>query len=216
MPYVPIRAGFSPLMPNWRRLPWRLSHVDGPRRLSQLRRLCVLATHRHARVPIAPSAWLGPRFTLFIPDHGTLTIGEHVQFRRGFTCEISGNGRVSIGDRTVFTSDALIQCSTSVDIGPDCSFGQSLLIVDGDHRFRNPDLPMLAQGFDFRPVTIGAGTAITTKCSVIGANVGERVFVGANSVITKDIPSYCLAIGAPAKVVDYYGPPGLRPAGIDP
>jgi len=175
----------------------------------------VLATHRHARVTIAPSAWLGPRFTLFIPDCGTLTIGEYVQFRRGFTCEISGDGRVTIGDRTVFTSSALVQCSTSIDIGADCSFGQSLLIVDGNHRFRDPEVPMLEQGYDFKPVTIGQGTAITSKCSVIGASVGERVFVGANSVITNDIPSYCLAVGVPAKVVDYYGPPELRPADLE-
>ena len=215
MPHAPVRVVTSALMPNWRRVPWRLSHFEGPRQLSRLRRLYVLATHRHARVTIAPTAWLGPRFTLFIPDGGTLTIGEHVQFRRGFTCEISGEGSVTIGDRTVFTSDALIQCTTSVDIGSDCVLGQSLLIVDGDHRFRDPDRPMLAQGFDFKPVTIGQGTCITSKCSVIGANVGERVFVGANSVITKDIPSYCLAVGAPAKVVDYYGPPDLRPADLE-
>src|SRR5438445_2284558 len=188
-------------MPDWRLLPWQLAYIDGPRQLSRLRLLSVLATHRHARVSIAPSAWLGPRFALFIPDHGTLTIGEHVQFRRGFTCEISGDGRVTIGDRTVFTSDALIQCSTSIDIGPDCAFGQALLVVDGNHRFRDLDVPMLSQGYDFRPVTIGAGTAITSKCSVIGASIGERVFIGANSVVTKDIPSFCLAIGAPAKVL---------------
>ena len=74
-------------MPDWRRLPWQLAYIDGPRQLSRLRRLSVLATHRHARVSIAPSAWLGPRFALFIPDHGTLTIGEHVQFRRGTSLE---------------------------------------------------------------------------------------------------------------------------------
>ena len=74
---------------------------------------------------------------------------------------------------------------------------------------------MLEQGYDFKPVTIGQGTAITSKCSVIGASVGERVFVGANSVITNDIPSYCLAVGGPAKVVDYYGPPELRPADLE-
>src|SRR5436305_607341 len=83
----------------------------------------------------------------------------------------------TIGDRTVFTSSALVQCSTSIDIGADCSFGQSLLIVDGNHRFRDPEVPMLEQGYDFKPVTIGQGTAITSKCSVIGASVGERVFV---------------------------------------
>lgn len=183
--------------------------------MSRLRRWYVLATHGHAHVTIAPTAWLGPRFSLFIPDCGTLTIGEHVQFRRGFTCEISGDGRVTIGDRSIFTSDALLQCTTSIDIGPDCVFAQSVLIVDGNHRFRDPDVPMLAQGFDFRPVTIQQGAAIMSKCSVIGADIGERAFIGANSVVTKDIPAFSVAVGAPARVIDYYGPSDRRPSGLE-
>jgi acetyltransferase-like isoleucine patch superfamily enzyme len=202
-------------MPNWRRVPWRLTHLDGPRQVSRLRRLYVLATHAHARVTIAPSAFLGPRFTVVIPDHGTLTIGEHVHFRRGFTCEISGDGRVTIGDRTMCTNDVFIQCSTSIDVGADCVLGQSCVLVDGDHRFRDMDTPILAQGYDYKPVTIGAGTCITSKCTIIGANIGEGAFIGANTVVTKDIPSYCLAVGAPAKVVEYYGPPDQRPGWLE-
>jgi acetyltransferase-like isoleucine patch superfamily enzyme len=193
-------------MPNWRRVPWRLTHLDGPRQLSRLRRLYVLATHTHARVTIAPSAFLGPRFAVVIPDHGTLTIGEHVHFRRGFTCEISGEGRVTIGAHTVFTSDALLQCTTSIDIGEGCVFGQATQIVDGNHRFRDPSRPMSEQGFDFRPVRIGDGVAVMTKCTIVGATIGDRAFIGANSVVTRDIPPFSLAVGAPAKVIETFGP----------
>jgi acetyltransferase-like isoleucine patch superfamily enzyme len=202
-------------MPNWRRVPWRLTHLDGPRQVSRLRRLYVLATHGHALVTIAPTAFLGPRFTVVIPDHGTLTIGEHVHFRRGFTCEISGEGRVTIGDRTMCTNDVFIQCSTSIDVGPDCVLGQACVLVDGDHRFRDTDTPILAQGYDYKPVSIGAGTCVTSKCTIIGANIGDGAFIGANTVVTQDIPSYCLAVGAPAKVIDYYGPPDQRPGWLE-
>jgi acetyltransferase-like isoleucine patch superfamily enzyme len=191
---------------DWRRLPWRLVWFDGPMALSRLRRVVVLATHRHAHVSIAPSAYLGPRFSVWIPGAGTLSIGEGVSFRRGFTCELIGNARVTIGAHTVFTSDALIQCTTSIDIGRNCAFGQSTQIVDGNHRFRDPDRPMSEQGFEFRPVRIGDGVAVTTKCSIIGATIGDRAFIGANSVVTRDIPAFSLAVGAPAKVVDYFGP----------
>ncbi len=196
-------------------LPWRLLYVDGPRLMSRFRRITVVATHGHTRVSIAPSAFLGPRFSLWIPQAGTLTIGAGVVFRQGFTCEISGDGRVTIGDRTVFTSDALIQCTTSIDIGPDCAFGQATLIVDGNHRFRDPDVPMLEQGYEFSPVRIGRGVAVTTKCSVIGSTIGERCFIGANAVVSRDIPAYCLAAGAPARVLDYFGPPDRRPEGLE-
>ena len=38
----------------------------------------------------------------------------------------------------------------------------------------------------------------------------ERAVIGANSVVTRPIPPYCLAVGAPAKVVEYFGPPERR------
>lgn len=193
-------------------LAWRLVYLRGPRLLSRLRRLLILVTHRHASVSIDRSAFLGPRFRVWIPEQGTLEIGPGTVFRQGFTCEIAGDGRVSIGAGTVFTAEALIQCSTTVDIGADCAFGQATLIVDGNHRFRDPDVPMLQQGYDFSPVRIGAGTAITTKCSIIGATIGERAFIGAGSVVTRDIPPFCLAVGAPAKPVEHFGPAETRGA----
>jgi acetyltransferase-like isoleucine patch superfamily enzyme len=73
---------------------------------------------------------------------------------------------------------------------------------------------MLEQGYDFSPVSIGAGVAVTTKCSIIGASIGERAFIGANAVVTRDIPAFCLAVGAPAEPVEYFGPPDRRPPGV--
>jgi acetyltransferase-like isoleucine patch superfamily enzyme len=37
--------------------------------------------------------------------------------------------------------------------------------------------------------------------SIIGANVGKNSVIGANSVVTSDIPDYSVAVGAPAKVI---------------
>jgi len=198
---------------GWRKVPWTVRYRYGAEAASQLRRLTVLATHQHCRVEFRGHAKIGPGFRLEIPDHGTLIVGDGVEFRHGFYCQILGDGRVEIGDRTTFTSHALIQCSTSVTIGPDCNIGQSTVIVDGNHRFRDPDKLLSEQGYDFRPITIGAGASITSKCTVM-ADVGERCFVGAHSVVTRDIPAYCLAFGTPARVVEYFGHPEQRPASL--
>jgi len=77
-------------------------------------------------------------------------------------------------------------------------------LVDGSHRFREPDKPMQQQGFDFRPITIGDGASVMAKSTVL-ADVGERSFIGAGSVVTEPIPPYSLAVGAPAKVIEYFG-----------
>ena len=193
-----------------RRIPWQLRYEHSARAASALRRLAIKATHGHCTVEFRGPVYLGPGFSLMIPQHGTLIVGEGVSFRRGFVCEIADHGRVEIGANTTFTSNALIQCTTSIVIEEDCVFAQSAMIVDGSHRFRDPDRPMLQQGYDFRPVHIGRGASVMSKCTVL-ANIGERAFIGAGSTVVRDIPAYCLAVGSPARVVEYFGPPGKGP-----
>jgi acetyltransferase-like isoleucine patch superfamily enzyme len=196
--------------PDWRKLPWHLRYRVGARVASETRRLAILATHRHCRVEFQGPVRLGPGFHLEIPDGGTLVVGPGVDFRRGFVCEISGAGHVTIGAGSIFTSHALVQCSTSIDIGRRAVFGQSLLIVDGNHRFRDGSRHTLDQGYDYRPITIGDGVLVTTKCTVM-ADIGDHAVIGANSVVSKPVPPYCLAVGAPARVIEYFGPPGGEP-----
>ncbi|MGH2760930.1 MAG: acyltransferase [Actinomycetota bacterium] len=197
-----------------RKLPWRLRYRTGARLASDARRLVIALTHRHCRVEFQGPVHLGRGFHLDIPARGQLIVGPGVDFRRGFVCEISGDGRVTIGAGTTFTYNVVVQCSTSVDIGTGCVFAQDVLIADGSHRFRDPAAPMVQQGYDFRPITIGDKASVMAKGTVI-ADVGEGAFVAANAVVTKPVPPFCLAVGVPARVVEYFGPPERRPPGLD-
>jgi acetyltransferase-like isoleucine patch superfamily enzyme len=179
-----------------------------------MRRVAVLATHRHCRVEFQGPVHLGRGFQLHIPQRGQLIVGPGVDFRRGFVCEISGDGRVTIGGGSTFTYDVVVQCSTSIDIGEGCVFAQAVLIADGSHRYRDHATPMVGQGYDFRPISIGDRASVMAKATVI-ADVGEGAFVAANAVVTKPVPPYCLAAGVPARVIDYFGPPERRPPELD-
>lgn len=171
-------------------------------------------THRHATVRFGAGCHLGPGFSLWLPGGGAFVVGTGVQFRRNFVCEIGERGRVTIGDGCVFTYDTVIQCSTSVDIGPECYIGR-VLVADGNHRFRDPDLSLQAQGFDFRPIQIGAQTLITTNATVTHS-IGRRCVIGAGAVVVDPIPDFSLAVGAPARVVEQYGPDVGPTAGAPP
>lgn len=72
---------------------------------------------------------------------------------------------------------------------------------------------MLEQGYDFNPLQIGDDAVITTKCTIM-ADVGPRAFIGANSVVTKPIPPYTIAVGVPARPIEYFGPAGEEPEGL--
>jgi acetyltransferase-like isoleucine patch superfamily enzyme len=194
-----------------RELPRTIGYRRGPRFMSALRRRWVLLRHPHADIRIDPSAYLGPGFSLHVPGPGTFSVGPRVEFRRGFRCEIEGNGRVTVGADTRFTYYVLMQCSTTIEIGERCMFGQSTIVIDGNHRFRDVTKPMLEQGYDFSPIVIEDDATITSKCTII-ASVGKRAFIGANSVVTKPAPAYTVTVGTPARPIDYFGPPGEEPA----
>jgi acetyltransferase-like isoleucine patch superfamily enzyme len=43
------------------------------------------------------------------------------------------------------------------------------------------------------------------------ADIGTRAFIGANAVVSRPVPAYTVAVGAPARPIEYFGPPGGEP-----
>jgi acetyltransferase-like isoleucine patch superfamily enzyme len=183
----------------------------GPMLMSWLRKRWVIFRNPHTRIEFRGPVYLGPGFSLDAPRGGTFLVGPGVEFRRGFRAELGGpDATIEIGGMTVFTYDVIVQCSSRIEIGEHCMFGQASLIVDGNHRFRDHATPMLQQGYDLHPVRLEDHVTTTTKCTII-ADIGTRTFVGANSVVSRPLPAYCVAAGAPARVIEYFGPPGGEP-----
>jgi acetyltransferase-like isoleucine patch superfamily enzyme len=200
--------------PDWRRVPWKLRYRTLPTIASKGRKAAVRATNLHADVSFGPHCRVGQGFELDIAGTGTFRAGMGVDFRRGFICEIGGDGVVDIGELSVFTSNMLIQVSTRLTIGRRCVFGQSSMIADGNHRFRDYTQHLLDQGYDFQPITIEDHAVAMSKCTIV-ASIGRGAVIAANSVVTRPIPAYCLAAGAPAKVIEYFGPPDECPEGLE-
>lgn len=178
--------------------------------MSALRKRWVRLRHPRAEIRFGRNVYVGPGFSLHIPHDGRFLVGPGVEFRRGFRAELEGSARISIGAGSAFTYYVLMQCTTSIDVGERCMFGQSTIVVDGQHRFRDLEEPMLEQGYDFTPIRIEDDATVTTKCTIM-ASLGRRAFVGANSVVSRPVPAYTVAVGAPARPIEYFGPPGGEP-----
>jgi acetyltransferase-like isoleucine patch superfamily enzyme len=197
----------------WRKLryaPRKVGYAWGPRIMSALRKRWILFRHPHGTVRFGRYTYLGPGFSLHMPSDGEFIVGDAVEFRRGFRAEVHHGASIRIGSQCHFTYDVLIQCAGTIEIGDHCMFGQSTAVFDGNHRFRDLDRPMLEQGYDLKALRIEDHATVTTKCTVV-ANIGTRAFIGANSVVSRDIPPYVLAVGAPARPIDYFGPPERKP-----
>jgi acetyltransferase-like isoleucine patch superfamily enzyme len=193
-----------------RRLPVWIGYRKGPRLMSHLRKWWVLFRNPHATIRFEEPVYLGPGFSLHMPYGGTFIVGSAVEFRRRFRAEVGPHGKIVIGAGSYLTYDVIITCDTSIEIGERVGLGQSVYMTDGNHRFRDLERPVLAQGYDYRPVKIGDDATIFSKCTVTNS-VGTRSVIGANSMVVKPIPPHCVAGGVPAKVIDYFGPPGSEP-----
>ena len=191
-------------------LPRRVGYVRGPRIMSELRKRWVLLRHPHADIRFEGDVYIGPGFSLDIPGPGTFIVGPGVEFRRNFRAEIAGNGTIKIGAGCYFTYNVLMACSTRIEIGERCGMALACSIYDGNHRYRDLSRPFLDQGYEFRTVRLADDVQIHALCTILNS-IGERSVIGANSVVTKPIPPYTLAVGAPARPIDYFGPPGGEP-----
>ncbi|MBD3337951.1 MAG: acyltransferase [Candidatus Lokiarchaeota archaeon] len=93
----------------------------------------------------------------------------------------------------------------NVYIGKKVLTADKVYISDNLHSYEDISEATIDQPTKFhRSVSIGDETWIGENVSIIGANIGKHCVIGANSVVTKDIPDYSIAVGVPAKVIKQY------------
>ena len=89
-----------------------------------------------------------------------------------------------------------------IEIGNDVWTGHHVYITDQNHGYDDLDLPISQQTQPERPVSIGDGSWLGFGTVVLpGARIGRHVTIGANSVVTGEIPDHSVAVGAPARVI---------------
>jgi len=92
-----------------------------------------------------------------------------------------------------------------IKIEHDVLIADKVYISDNMHNYENVLVPICKQPIkQLSPVIIGSGSWIGENVCIIGSSIGKHCVIGANAVITKDIPDYCVAVGAPAKVIKRY------------
>ena len=130
----------------------------------------------------------------------SLELGERVALRDG--CMLAGRGLIKIGDRSSINADCILTAMQSIDIGKDVMLAPRVYVLDVDHRFLDRQTPIPAQGYDVAPVKIGDGVWVGTGVVITkGVTIGEGAIIAANSVVTKDVPSFAIVGGIPARLI---------------
>lgn len=117
-------------------------------------------------------------------------------------------GAVRIGKGSEIGERCRISIVNSLDIGEKVLLSPNVYITDCDHEYRNVDVSVIDQGIvqKGQKVSIGEGSYIGINTVIVGnVKIGKHCVIGANSVVTKDVPDYCVAVGSPAKVIRKMG-----------
>ena len=141
-------------------------------------------------------------------------IGNSVFFDQGLRMEaITHKGtyeycpKIYIGDFTHVEQRCQIFCANSVKIGKHVVISSDVFITDVEHEYRSIETGILEQGFKVGSTRIGDYAFFGIGVKIIkGVTIGKHTVIGANSVVTKDIPAYCVAVGIPARVIKKYNP----------
>jgi acetyltransferase-like isoleucine patch superfamily enzyme len=144
---------------------------------------------------------------------GRLEIGAGALLEPGVWITAPGSARVRIGAGCFLNLGVMIAAMELVEIGDHCMFANGCFMTDASHRFDDPGQPVPWQGFTSRgPTRIGDNVWCGVNVAITsGVTVGERCVIGANSVVTADLPPFSIAAGAPARVLRMIEYPATRP-----
>jgi acetyltransferase-like isoleucine patch superfamily enzyme len=166
--------------------------------------IMTLRHHPYIKMDLTAGFERNVRVKPFQNKHRKLKITlEKKSFIKCYTI-IQGSGRLILGENSYISSFCVIGVNEQITIGKNVMIADAVSIRDTDHSHLRIDVPMREQGITTAPVFIdddvwiGYGAVITK-----GITVGRGAIIGANAVVTKDVPPYAVVGGVPAKIIRF-------------
>lgn len=157
-----------------------------------------------------------------------ITIGNNVIVDDNCVLDAKGenNAGISIGDGVFIGRNTILYCKNGdieihekANIGANCEvyskhrlvIGKGTLVAaynyimsGGRYDYRSAILLAEQSSYSDGPTLIGENCWLGAKGIILdGVTIGDNAVVGAAAVVTKDVPANTIAMGVPAKVVDY-------------
>jgi acetyltransferase-like isoleucine patch superfamily enzyme len=154
---------------------------------------------------------------------GNIIIGDNVAVNGNIDIRNRENGRIVIEDgvrldtdcRLVAANDAVLtlrkrtrvgcytifNCGTDVTVGEDTLLSGFCYVQSSNHGMKRSEL-IREQSHTYGPISIGRDVWLAAHVAVLaGSTIGDGAVVGANAVVTHDMPAYAICAGVPARVI---------------
>jgi len=166
--------------------------------------LCTKLFYKKARLIRRP---------IYMRGKSSISYGEG--FTTGHACRFDLPGgrkeTLIIGKNCEIGDNVHFVAHEKVIIGDNVLMASKIFISDTNHgeysgsEQSSPDIPPNRRPLITKPVMIGDKVWIGENvCVLPGVTIGAGSIIGANSVVNKDIPTNCIAVGAPARIVKRY------------
>ena len=126
----------------------------------------------------------------------------------GENCSLGQN--VFVADEVVLGKNVKVQNNVSIYTGVSCEddvfLGPSMVFTN----ITNPRSAVVRKGV-YTKTIVKKGASIGANATIVcGHNIGEYAFIGAGSVVTKDVPAYALIVGNPGRQIGWMSEYGHR------
>lgn len=168
---------------------WIIKDYKSFDRSSGIHKSCIVKGKEH--IEIGKDCNFGPNCIFTAYDYH---FGQQIQ------------SRLIFGDHVRITAGCRITCVSKIELGNDVLIGPDVMIIDHNHGMN----PSIKGGYSPQPLSIGRvkiddGVWIGQRVIILpDVTIGKHSIIGAGSVVTKDVPEYCIAVGNPAKVIKMY------------
>jgi acetyltransferase-like isoleucine patch superfamily enzyme len=160
-----------------------------------------------SKISLGRSVSIGNNVKIIALSKKGVVIGNNVSILNSTIIDCGGaltniGEGLEIGNGVGIAQNCFIQVRANVKIGNDVILGPNVSVFSENHNYLDTNVPILKQGVSRKGVIIEDGVWIGTRSVILdGVKIGKNSVIAAGSVVNKDVPSFCVYGGVPARLI---------------